>query len=205
MAKHPEQNAKPSVRNKIVDAAVERFHATGYNGTSVQDIVDKAEVPKGSFYNYFKTKELLALEVLEIYGKGSKREMLADQAISPLIRLRSHFEFMASRYAGFGYEKGCLIGNLAAEMSEHTPLLRDAIGRSLARWTEGVAAAIREGQSDRTIVSELDPIATARFLINSWEGAVIRMKIAASRQPIDDFFAIAFPMLTARASSRRGK
>ncbi len=59
------------VREKIVAAAEERFHAVGYNGCGVQEIVDAVTVPKCSFYNYFKSKELLALEVLANYAKGS--------------------------------------------------------------------------------------------------------------------------------------
>jgi len=186
-----------SARDKIVNAALDRFHALGFNACGVQDIVDAAGVPKGSFYNYFKTKELLALEILDIYGQGSKREMLSDKNVPPVKRLRAHFEFMASRYEGFGFGKGCLIGNLAAEMSENTPLLRMALAQSLKRWTELVAAAIRDGQADGSIAADLDVPEVARFLINSWEGAVVRMKIVNSGQPLDDFFSIAFPLLTA--------
>ena len=185
-----------SVRDKIVNAAMDRFHALGFNACGVQDIVDAAGVPKGSFYNYFKAKELLALEILDIYGQGSRREMLSDKSVPPVKRLRAHFEFMASRYEGFGFGKGCLIGNLAAEMSENTPLLRKALAQSLKRWTERVAAAIRDGQADGSIVAGLDAPEVARFLVNSWEGAVVRMKIVNSRQPLDDFFSIAFPLLT---------
>lgn len=185
-----------TVREKIVKAALDRFHALGFNACGVQDIVDAAGVPKGSFYNYFKAKELLALEILEIYAQGSRREMLSDRRAPPVKRLRAHFEFMASRYERFGFGKGCLIGNLAAEMSENTPLLRKALAQSLKRWTELVAAAIRAGQADGSIVTGLDASEAARFLINSWEGAVVRMKIVKSRQPLDDFFSIAFPLLT---------
>jgi TetR/AcrR family transcriptional regulator, transcriptional repressor for nem operon len=59
--------AKLSVREKIVTAAAECFHVLGYNACGVQEIVDAAGVPKGSFYNYFKAKELLAREVLNNY------------------------------------------------------------------------------------------------------------------------------------------
>jgi TetR/AcrR family transcriptional regulator, transcriptional repressor for nem operon len=185
------------VRDQIVNAALDRFHALGYSACGVQDIVDKAGVPKGSFYNYFKAKELLALEVVDLYAKGSKREMLSDAGVAPVERLRGHFEFLASRYAGFGYDKGCLLGNLAAEASDGMPLLRKALGESLARWTAAVAAVIKEGQAQGTIASEIDAEELARFLVNSWEGAVVRMKIVNSRRPLDDFFAIAFPLLGA--------
>ena len=186
------------VRDKIVDAAARCFHDLGFNGCSIQDIVDKGGVPKGSFYNYFKTKEVLAVEVLELYAQGTRREMLADSSTPPVARLRGHFEFMASRYAAFGYSKGCLIGNFAAESSDHTPLVRAHLADSLVRWTEAVASAIREGQEDGSIVAGLDPVSTARFLINSWEGAVVRMKIANSREPLEDYFTIAFSLLVSR-------
>jgi TetR/AcrR family transcriptional regulator, transcriptional repressor for nem operon len=185
------------VRDQIVSAALDRFHALGYSACGVQDIVDKAGVPKGSFYNYFKAKELLALEVVELYAKGSKREMLADASLDPVERLRRHFEFLATRYAGFGYDKGCLLGNLAAEASDGMPLLRKALGESLARWTAAVAAVIKEGQAKGAIASGLHAEELARFLVNSWEGAVVRMKIVNSRQPLDDFFAVAFQLLNA--------
>jgi TetR/AcrR family transcriptional repressor of nem operon len=53
-------------REKILKAAGALFHEFGYNGTSVQDIVRKAEVPKGSFYNYFKSKEELAIAASDL-------------------------------------------------------------------------------------------------------------------------------------------
>jgi len=185
-----------SVRDKIVAAALDRFQALGFSACGVQEIVDSAGVPKGSFYNYFKSKELLAVEVLEVYAKGSRRETLADQSVAPVERLRAHFEFLASRYAGFGYGKGCLIGNIAAETSDHMPIVRKALAQSLANWTKLVAAVIRDGQRDGSIGAGLDADQVARFLINSWEGAIIRMKIANSRQPLDDFFSVTFPLFT---------
>src|SRR4029077_19908456 len=121
--------------------------------------------------------------VLDVCAKGSRREMLADQSVAPVERLRNHFEFLASRYAGFGYGKGCLIGNIAAETSDHMPIVRKALAQGLANWTKLVATAIRDGQEDGSLEARLEADEVARFVINSWEGAVIRMKIASSRQP----------------------
>lgn len=58
---------RDSTREKILKAAASLFHEFGYNGTSVQDIVTKANVPKGSFYNYFKSKEELAIAVSDVF------------------------------------------------------------------------------------------------------------------------------------------
>ena len=86
-----------SVRDRIVEAALDRFHTLGFNGCGVQEIVDKAGIPKGSFYNYFKAKELVAVEALKMYADGSRRQILSDKTIPPLKRVRAHFEFLASR------------------------------------------------------------------------------------------------------------
>jgi TetR/AcrR family transcriptional repressor of nem operon len=183
------------VRAKIVSAALDRFHALGFNACGVQEIVDKAGVPKGSFYNYFKSKELLALEVLQIYTQGTGREILSDKSLAPLERLRKHFESMASRRAKLGYDKGCLICNLAAESSDDVPLVREAVAESLATWTALVAATIRDGQADGSIAPGLEAEQVARFLLNGWQGAAVRMKLTKSGQPLNDFFKVVFPLL----------
>ena len=190
------------VRDRIVEAALDRFQTLGFNASGVQEIVDKAGIPKGSFYNYFKAKELLAVEVLKAYVDGSRREMLSDKRIAPVERIRAHFEFLASRHARFGYRKGCLIGNIAAETSDEMPIVRKAITRALANWTEHLAGAIRDGQADGSIEAGLDAEEIARFLINSWEGAVLRMKVAKGKQPLDDFFSLAFRLLNQSDASR---
>lgn len=182
-------------RQKIVDAALEQFHEFGYNGSSVNDVVERAGVPKGSFYNYFKAKELLALEVLKIYAEGSRLDILADTSIPPLERIRAHFGFMADRHERLGFTRGCLIGNFAAESTDDSQLLRSELSDRLQHWTDAIAGVLKEGQARNEVPSSIDARRTARFLINSWEGAVLRMKITASREPLEDFFDIAIQLL----------
>lgn len=182
-------------RDKIFAAAQDRFHALGYSACGVQQIVDAAGVPKGSFYNYFKTKEGLALEVLQMYVASSKREILSNAALSPLTRIREHFGFFISRYEKDGFDKGCLIGNLSAERRPSFPLLREALKDSLSTWADLLSSVILEGQANGEIKPGLEPSAMARFLINSWEGTVLRMKITNDRRPLDDFMSIGMGLL----------
>jgi len=194
---------KLSTRERIVSAAFDRFHALGYSACSVQEIVDAAGVPKGSFYNYFKAKELLAVEVLGTYWESVKIDMLADKSVAPVERIRSHFEHIASLYAGFGYERGCLIGKFVQELSETTPRIRQDVVGEVVRWIALLASAIRDGQADGSIAPELDADKIARYLINSWGGAAAGMKIVKTRAPLDDFFSTTFSLLL-RPSPRRG-
>jgi len=195
--------AKPNVREKIVAAAAERFHVLGYNACGVQEIVDAAGVPKGSFYNYFKAKELLAREVLNNYWAGARLDVLSDKTISPLERLRQHFEHIASRYKKFGFENGCLVTKFIHEASDSTPLLQTDLRRQVGRWTALVAETIREGQADGSISTATDADTTARFLIEGWAGVTGAMKLAASRAPIDDFLSVALGALLQRSAPPR--
>jgi TetR/AcrR family transcriptional repressor of nem operon len=198
--------AKLSVREKIVAAAAQRFHALGYNACGVQEIVDAAGVPKGSFYNYFKAKELLAREVLNNYWGAARLDILADKSLAPLERLRQHFEHIASRYKKAGFQNGCLVTKFINEVSNLTPQLHLELETELGRWTALVAETIRDGQADGSISAAIDADQTARFLIEGWGGATGAMKLSASRGPIDDFLAVAFGIvLQARTPQQRRK
>jgi len=177
---------------------MDRFHALGYTATGVQEIVDAAGVPKGSFYNHFKSKELLAREVFDLYMRGVRLDALEDRAVPPETRLRAHFENLAGIFARIGHGRGCLVGNLAAEVTPATPVLREAIATTLAGWTARLAAVLREGQETGAFDAAQDPDRLARFLLDGWQGAVVRMKYTGDGSPLDDFLAIVFPLVTRR-------
>jgi len=153
--------AKPSVKDKIMEAALDRFHALGFNACGVQEIVDVAGVPKGSFYNYFKAKEGLAVEVLALYAQGSRIEMLADRTKPPVQRLRDHFEFFVSRYAEGDFARGCLLGNLGSEVGDTMPPIREAAGRFPGHGLRVPAAPIEAG-AGRGLLTEGRPCAMGR-------------------------------------------
>src|SRR5260370_36727097 len=142
---------KLSTRQKIVSAAFDRFHALGYNACGVQEIVDAAGVPKGSFYNYFKAKEMLARGILDNDWTGARFDILADKSIAPLERLRQHFEHMASRYKKFGFENGCMVTKFVHEVSDLTPLLQTDLRRQIGKWTALITETIRDCQADGSI------------------------------------------------------
>lgn len=189
---------KPSVRGKLLETALERFQAQGFNGCGVQDITDAAGVPKGSFYNHFKSKEALALEVLERYGQGNRFDLLNDDTQAPLDRLRAHFDFLADRLEGWAFTRGCLLGNFASETADSSLVLRDAMAGALDRWSAAVTQVLREAQARGDVDAGQDPERLARFLVQAWEGAITSAKVRKTRGPLDDFFAISFGTLLAK-------
>lgn len=188
--------ARNSVRSQIIEAALEQFHALGYNATGVKTITDAAGVPKGSFYNHFESKEALAVEALRQYGEGGL-DVLAGDA-DPLARLRAYFEDLRDDCVRYDYRRGCLFGNFGAEIGDHSDVIRESVRQSFEQRSAALAATIEEAQRAGVARADLDAGMVAGFLLSAWEGTLIRARSERSSKAFDMFFAMVFgPLLTA--------
>ncbi len=196
--------AKANVRERLLDAGLETLHRRGFNGCGVQEITEAAGVPKGSFYNHFESKEALGAAVLDRYWQqraDTSLRILDDAKVRPCERLRSYFAAMAAKMAKRGYTGGCLIGNLGAELSDQSKLVSDHLAAVFAGWTEAVETCIRDGQREGEIGADCDAAILASFLINAWEGAVLRAKVEKNGTTFVEFNQIVFGKLLASASN----
>jgi TetR/AcrR family transcriptional repressor of nem operon len=182
------------MREHLITSALETLHKQGFNASAVQDITDAAGLPKGSFYNYFESKEALALEVIDRYGKeqGALGGVLSDESISPVERLRQYFTSITTNLAAQNYERGCLIGNFSTELADKSRPIRDRLGSNFAAWSRPIETCIRDGQKAGEISRDIDPRALADFLLNSLEGAILRMKVEKDSSPLDQFMTLVF-------------
>jgi len=187
--------ARHSLREDIIEAALEQFHSYGFNAAGVKDITDRAGVPKGSFYNHFPSKEALAVVALERYAERSRMEVLADRSVAPLDRLRIHFELLRAEIEEHEFTRGCLLGNLGAEVADHSEVLRAAVEQNLARWAELMAETLAEAQRAGSLRPGLDPQATAWFVLSAWEGTLISARANRSGAAFDTFFDLVFGTL----------
>ncbi len=182
--------ARPSVRSAIVTTARRLLHARGYGATSVDDLTRAAGVPKGSFYNYFASKEALAREVLRAYWADAISSWEATPGTMPYARLVAHFHALTIATERFGLEAGCLIGNLGAEVGGGDSPLRDDLADVFSEWTDRIGEIVRDGQSCGELPLDCDSVTLSRYLIAAWEGAVLRAKIERSSQSLLDFIAL---------------
>jgi TetR/AcrR family transcriptional repressor of nem operon len=190
---------RPSVKEEIVQAAVKMLHERGFNATGVQDITDAAGVPKGSFYNHFESKEALGLEALERYWDGAlaSLEMLKDENVPPVARLKSYFRRLNEYARKVKYRPGCMIGNLSVEMSDQSPAIRERLAGMLAKWSRAIEQCVKAAQADGSFRRDLEAKAVASFMLNSWEGAVMRAKVDRSDAAFEQFEKIVFKGLAA--------
>ncbi|WP_299959526.1 TetR/AcrR family transcriptional regulator [uncultured Roseobacter sp.] len=163
---------KPSHKDKLIQSALSEFHEFGFHATGVQSIVDRAGVPKGSFYNHFKSKDALGLEILDVYWSANQtaRDTLTDCNRPALERIDTHLAAFS------GSEFGCLVGNFSNEMA-NSEVFRDKLNSFYDTWLSGLSTCIKDGQSDGTIRKDDSPERLAEFIIGALEGAILVRKI----------------------------
>jgi TetR/AcrR family transcriptional regulator, transcriptional repressor for nem operon len=183
---------------------VDVFHARGFNGCSVQDIVEAAGVPKGSFYNHFASKEALGVEVVRAYtalvgayvvDAGAAGILTGDG--TPLTRIRAYFEAVIEQNVSCGVRRGCLLGNFATELAPHSTQIAKAVADALESWSAVVAQVLAQAQESGELSKEADVDALARYLVDGYEGAAARAKLIGDRAPMDEFIRTTFDFLLA--------
>jgi TetR/AcrR family transcriptional repressor of nem operon len=186
---------KPSNRDRIVEAGLEVMFRKGYVGAGVRDIVAEASAPQGSFTNHFRSKEEFAREVLDLYFDHTKRaiaESLENRSLSPRERLRRYLDIITDRLASAEFRRGCLVGDLSLEAAPQSEMLRTRLVEFFAEWLAPFAACIAEGQEAGEIARTFAPHDLADFLLSSWEGAILRMKVERNAEPLERFKRIVF-------------
>ena len=191
--------AKQTVRDRLLDAAVQTLHERGFNGCGVQEIVDAAGVPKGSFYSHFDSKEQLGAAALDRYWEDRSCALLrglSEDGLAPVARLRRYFNGLSEALAERDYACGCLIGNLSAELSDQSRLVCDRLSSVFAGWTRAVQCCVRDGQRAGEIRADIDSAVLAGFLVSAWEGAVLRARVDKDGTALAQFDQVVFRTIT---------
>lgn len=186
---------KPSHRERLLDAGLKVMFRKGYIGSGVRDIVAEAAAPQGSFTNHFRSKEAFTREVLDRYFDHVKNlvaQALSDESLRPRERLMRYLDIITARLEADGFIRGCLIGDLSLEAVTQSELLRERLEEIFTEWRAPFASCIAQAQTEGSIDTTFTSDDLAEFLLSSWEGAILRMKVERNGEPLERFKRIAF-------------
>ena len=179
-------------RDLILAKGAEVMTRRGYHGAGVQEIVQAAGVPKGSFYHYFASKEDFALQALQqVYQPRLARyaEALSNPALSPRERILGYYAELVEHFARQErLEYHCFIGSLSFEMAELCPAIAKRLSAILTQSVELLTACLEQARDAGEIAADCDCAVLAEFISNAWEGALLRMKVSGSVAPLQMFF-----------------
>lgn len=178
-----------TTREQLLEQGLKIFLSRGYNGTGIKAVLDEVSVPKGSFYNYFDSKEDFVLQIIRHYN--SESEKFAEEAFGssddPLESLKGFFRKQISCNEESKCAEGCLLGNLGSEISGQSELCREEISKAWRVVESRFAEKLTLAQEHGSVRSDIRAEVLAAQLLMAWQGALIRMKVDASVEPLEDF------------------
>src|ERR1700761_7912085 len=140
--------SKQTTKENLITVGVELIRSVGYTATGINQILEAAKVPKGSFYHHFATKDEFVLEVIRRYAAGEQErweKFLDDSDVSPLKKLRRYFKDLIATYGRRGGPiSGCLLGNLSLEIAGQNDEIRKLLAKVFDAWQDAIAKTIRE-------------------------------------------------------------
>ncbi len=200
--------AQPDTRERLIRIGVAALTEKGYSSVGLDDILRAAQVPKGSFYHHFDSKEAFGQALIAAYAayfaaKLDRSFLAAD--LPPLQRLRHFVQGACEGMARHQFMRGCLVGNLGQEMGSLPESFRAQLEQVFLDWQARTAACLALAQRSGELPAELDCTALAHFFWIGWEGAVLRAKLTRSDLPLrvfaDGFFALLRLPTTTTSSS----
>jgi TetR/AcrR family transcriptional regulator, transcriptional repressor for nem operon len=188
-------DSKANTRAALLKSGRRIIVEKGYNHTGIQEVLQEVGVPKGSFYHFFSSKEDFGLEIINYDARLHEQvveQYLGDTTLSPLNRIRQYFEDKLKEFQSLKYREGCLFGNLSQEMADQNERFRNRLQEVLSQWRDRFAQCLEEAQAAGEISAHWDAHELAEYCLNSWEGALLQMKVTKSEKPLQAFIKVTF-------------
>lgn len=167
-------------RSSLIEEGIQQLSKHGYHGTGIKQVLDAVKVPKGSFYNYFGSKEAYVAEIIAEYNHQALTmfdEFINQSELPALEQLKTIYEFMLNKFADNSCQKGCLVGSIAAEIGNTFELCQQAMQASVQDWLLRLESLVSKGQTEGTIRSDIPSNDLAELIWSAWEGSLLKMKM----------------------------
>lgn len=173
-------------RENLLNQGVALLMQQGYHGTGLQEILDAVQIPKGSFYNYFGSKENFGAAVIEHYITPYIEQINRYLAQDPdaLSALERYFNESIAELERTDFKGGCLLGNLIGEIGDSSEVCRVALQTTLNCYRDVLQLGISLAQQQGTLRADKSAREMADLLVNTWQGALLRMKVEQSTAPL---------------------
>lgn len=185
-------------KEDIVNIGSELFRKQGYNNVGINDILKSSGIPKGSFYNFFESKEDFAAQVLEKYGEGSislVQEALGKKNLSPINRIKGFYTRVIEDNIKDGCSNGCLLGNVSIELGGINDRLSKIANEKFKALIHLLTETIKEGQDAGEITTSQSAAELAEYLHSGFFGALSRMKVNRNSVFLHQWYKLTFDLI----------
>jgi len=182
-----QQTKKQTNIANLLDQGVSLLTDKGYHGSGLKEILAAVKIPKGSFYNYFDSKEVFAVEVIQHYIGPFIRQLaghLQNPDLDALTAIKQYFTELITDLEVNGFKGGCLLGNLMGEVGDSNAAIRQALQTAVNQYRDLLQVGLSRAQQEGTVRTDKSAQEMADLLVNTWQGVLLRMKIEQSSTPL---------------------
>jgi TetR/AcrR family transcriptional regulator, transcriptional repressor for nem operon len=185
----------PNTKQHILEVSLPLILENGLDQTGLQSILEVADVPKGSFYHYFESKEAFAIALLdydcsrhEARFEAFFQERLSSEPF--LEAFKRYVQTYISELQTHEFRGGCLLGNLAQYAHRHSPAFTKALQECLNRWKCKYLEFFQAAQTSGELKVSLSPESLVTQVVTTMQGAFLHAKITQDLTPFDALFYV---------------
>jgi TetR/AcrR family transcriptional repressor of nem operon len=182
-------NDTKSTRQAILDTAQLIVGRKGFSAVGLNEILQAADVPKGSFYHYFNSKDAFGVVLLDTYFDHYVQgieQLFQQPELSGGAKLMRYWQTWVDNQTGCTDAGKCLAVKLGAEVSDLSEPMRLALDRGTARTIALLAQALLQGVEDGSLTVQQPPQRLAQRLYALWLGTSVMSKITRTSAPFDE-------------------
>lgn len=183
--------------NEVLKKAITIFWHKGYNGTSMQDLVDGLGISRSSLYDTYGDKHTLFIKALESYQTAGSVKIctLVNSEGSVKEMIKKLLELIAGELLGDQNHKGCFMVNAEVEVAPHDPEVSKMVCQNDQQVEDALYLVIKKGQESGEIANRQDARALARFTFNTVKGIQVTSKSITDKTVFDDIIKLALAAL----------
>ncbi|WP_437179976.1 acrylate utilization transcriptional regulator AcuR [Pseudomonas fakonensis] len=186
--KAPREHAE--THDLLLRCGMELLTEQGFTATGIDAVLKRIQVPKGSFYHYFDSKEAFGQAVLQRYAQYFAAKLdrhFLDPHTHPLQRLGNFVEDAKAGMLKYQFRRGCLVGNLGMEVLVLPDSFRAQLEAVFCDWEQRLSACLQAAKAAGELPASSDCDALAAWFWSGWEGAVLRARLVQRTAPLDSF------------------
>jgi len=183
--------------NEVLTKAIQIFWHKGYNGTSMQDLVDGLGISRSSLYDTYTDKHTLFIKALESYQcKGASSIQALINTNGPAkATIKKLLEFAINDMLDDKQQKGCFMVNAEVEVAPHDAEVNNLVCKNDQQMEDAFYQVIKKGQDSLEITNLQDARALARFIFNAVKGMRVTAKSTTNKKVFEDIIGLTVSVL----------
>ncbi len=185
-------------KEEILETGYQVLRKNGYHDVGINQILKEAGIPKGSFYNFFESKEDFARQVIEYYGCNNSKwieTLFEESEETPINKLKSFYQLLVSYNEQDDYNGGCLVNTMSNEIGRNSDVLAKELNQQFIGWLTIIEEVVSEGQKLGEITTAYTALEIAEYLHSGFFGTFSRMKVTRSRIYMDIWIKMTFDFI----------